>query len=307
MIFWTFWYLIYTVDPWGGNVGPFLGDQSTSRSLPDFQFLPPLRELHEPDSVEKQKEYLKSLAENVTDGYLMVNPGQRTQSSLFLHQQDGILDAITSGQEFPVSSRSTSLNSSSGFVDINSEVLSSSSMLSFGDISATSGIGTEISNCLEPTPSSLSTSFRHSEQPLVTSVGIGSVTSHRDHETYEATKDMGSSGHEGNDLVGVTPFDSGTEIDIHQYMFHDLEVIFSNLENHVFEKQQSRKDKQARQRITNGKVKFLIHSDHPVKHVRAWVRREIKAAQLEGDTNGMVPIETVFLRKNAENNVSNIS
>ena len=117
---------------------------------------------------------------------------------------------------------------------------------------------------------------------------------------------MGSSGHEGSDLVGVTPFDSGTEIDIHQYMIHDLEVIFSHLENHVFEKQQSRKDKQARQRITNGKVKFLIRSDHPVKDVRAWVRREIKAAQLEGDTNGMVALETVFLRKNADNNVSKI-
>lgn len=102
------------------------------------------------------------------------------------------------------------------------------------------------------------------------------------------------------DLAGINPFDAGTEIDIDRYLIADLpdlEVKFCDLENRVFEKQQSRKDKQARQRIINGKVKFLVRSERQVKSVKAWVRREEKAAKLEKDVNGMVSIEAVFLRK----------
>ena len=109
---------------------------------------------------------------------------------------------------------------------------------------------------------------------------------------------MGNSISECDDLAGINPFDTGTEINIQQYLAgHELEVIFCDLENRVFEKQQSRKDKQARQRIINGNVEFLVRSEYAVKNVRAWVRREIEAAELEKDANGMVSIEAVFIRK----------
>ena len=100
-----------------------------------------------------------------------------------------------------------------------------------------------------------------------------------------------------SDLAGINPFDAGTEIDIDRYHIPDLEVKFCDLENRVFEKQQSRKDKKARQRIINGKVKFLVRSERQVKSVKAWVQREENAAKLEKDENGMVSIEVVFLRK----------
>lgn len=143
--------------------------------------------------------------------------------------------------------------------------------------------------------------FGGSQQP-VPSAGIISATSDRAGVTaYEATKCVPSSGPLVSDLVGVNPFNAGREIDIQQYMIHELEVHFCDLENRVFEKQQSRKDKQARQRIINGKVKFLVRSERPVKNVHAWVRRDVKAATLEKDLNGMVPIEAVFLRKDGDN------
>ena len=97
--------------------------------------------------------------------------------------------------------------------------------------------------------------------------------------------------------LGSTPSMLVTEIDIDRYHIPDLEVKFCDLENRVFEKQQSRRHKQARQRIINGKVKFLVRSERQVKSVQAWVRREKKAAELEKDTNGLVSIEVVFLRK----------
>lgn len=111
---------------------------------------------------------------------------------------------------------------------------------------------------------------------------------------------------EVSDLIGVTPFNAGTEIDIQSYLIPviqdaKVEVDFYDLENRVFEKQQSRKDKQARQRIINGKVKFMVSSDRQVKDVRVWVRRETKAAKLEKDDNGMVPIQAILHRKDNRN------
>ena len=100
-----------------------------------------------------------------------------------------------------------------------------------------------------------------------------------------------------SDLAGITPFNSGSKIDIDQYLRPEVEVKFCDLEDRVFEKQQSRKDKKARQRIINGKVKFLVRCERPIKKVKAWVRREENAAKLEKDANGMVEIETDFLRK----------
>lgn len=46
-----------------------------------------------------------------------------------------------------------------------------------------------------------------------------------------------------SDLVGINFFNVGMEIDIDCYYILDLEVRFCDLENCVFEKQQSWKDK----------------------------------------------------------------
>lgn len=247
------------------------------------------------NSAQKETDYLKSLTENATDDYLQGALGKSTQSGLSLEQEDSILYAVTSGEEFPKSYSTTSLNSSSGVFNSSSEMLPSSSMLSLEET-------TDILNYLEKP------SFGdHSQQPFVTTSGPTAAISHCDLDTsYEATKDLSSSGHESSDLDGISPIDTGT-INIQQYMrFQELDVTFCDLENRVFEKQQSRKDKKARQRIINGKVKFLVRSDHSVKDVRVWVRREVKAATLEKDANGMVPLEAVFLRKN-DYNVSSIT
>ena len=206
-------------------------------------------------------------------------------------QMDSSLEAIASGKEFPESSSSTRDAS---------EMLPSSSVLFLGNDSA-NPIPNSDSSCYSGEPP-LNIPFRRSKQPITTSAGFIPTISDHDRVTpYDVTKGMTSSGHEVSDLVGVNPFDAGTEIDIQRYLMHELEVNFLELENRVFEKQQSRKDKQARQRIINGKVKFNVRSDLQVKDVRVWVRREVKAAKQEKDVNGMVPIQAVFLRKDGSN------
>lgn len=175
------------------------------------------------------------------------------------------------------SSSSTSLNSSSGYFESSTEMLPSSSVFSFGQ-------GSGHSSGQSETPEGPS---HRNQQP-----------STEGHECGITSCDQ-----EVSDLIGVTPFNAGTEIDFQSYLIQDakVEVDFYDLENRVFEKQQSRKDKQARQRIINGKVKFMVFSDCQVKDVRVWVRRETKAAKLEKDDNGMVPIQAILHRKDNRN------
>ena len=297
-------YLLFLGAPfsssWTGLSGSFLGEPSTSRSVPNHHFLPPLQGFDEPTCIKKQTDYLRSLTETVTDDNFPDFHSELGQSSQCPGQMDSILDAITSGTEFPESSSSASLTSSSGFFDSSSEMVPTSSVVYFGNDS-TNPIPNSDSSSYSDT-SSLNSPFRRSQQPVLTSAEIITTTSDHDCVTpYDVTKGMTSRGHEVGDLVGVNPFDAGTEIDIQRYLMQELEVSFLNLENRVFEKQQSRKDKQARQRIINGKVKFMVRSDRQVKDVHVWVRREVKAAKHEKDVNGMVPIQAVFLRKDGGN------
>lgn len=178
------------------------------------------------------------------------------------------------------SSSSTSLNSSSGYFESSTEMLPSSSVLPFGQ-------GSGHSSGQSDTPGSPS---HRSQQPSIAGSRM-------------TTTEITSCDQEASDLIGVTPFNAGTEIDIQSYLIQDakVEVDFYDLENRVFEKQQSRKDKQARQRIINGKVKFMVFCDCQLKDVRVWVRRETKAAKLEKDDNGMVPIQAILHRKDNRN------
>lgn len=179
------------------------------------------------------------------------------------------------------SSSSTSLNSSSGYFESSTEMLPTPSVFSFGQ-------GSGHSSGQSETPGSPS---HRSQQPSIAGTRMTTTEGH--------VCGITSCDQEANDLIGVTPFNAGTEIDIQSYLIQDakVEVDFYDLENRVFEKQQSRKDKQARQRIINGKVKFMVFSDRQVKDARVWVRRETKAAKLEKDDNGMVPIQAILHRK----------
>lgn len=236
--------------------------------------------------------------------------GESTQLNMSPDQMDRILEAITKGQEFPGSSTSTTQNASSALFESShsSQIWPSSSVLAVGDAPETFGsLGMPSDDPRSFVPPSVNGQFRQDQQTIVTSAGI--ITSSRpatvegvNSSPYEVTQSTGSINccpQQGvsNDLADVDPFNAGAEIDIHRYWIPDLEVKFCDLENRVFEKQQSRKDKQARQRIINGKVKFLVRSERQVKNVNAWVRREEKAATLEKDLNGMVAIAAVFLRK----------
>ena len=223
---------------------------------------------------------------------------QGTQLSMSPDQMGSVLEAITRGQEFPRSSTLTSQNSSSGMWHASS--------VPFGDTSAAFGMTSNDPSILF-TPS-INGQFCQSQHTIVTGAGIitssNVVTGGSDYTpaSYGVTQSMGDIDgcpQQGvsSDLAGINPFDAGTEIDIDRYHIPDLEVKFCDLENRVFEKQQSRKDKKARQRIINGKVKFLVRSERQVKSVKAWVQREENAAKLEKDENGMVSIEVVFLRK----------
>jgi len=254
--------------------------------------------LDEPTSLQQQTEYLSSLTENATGGNFQVESlEQSTQLSMSPDQMGRILEVITRGQEFPGSSTLTSQNSSSGMWHASS--------VPVGDTSAAVGMTPNDPSFLV-TPS-INGQFRQSQHTIVTGAGIitssNLVTGGSDYTpSYGVTQSIGDIDgcpQQGVsiDLAGINPFDAGTEIDIDRYHIPDLEVKFCDLENRVFEKQQSRKDKQARQRIINGKVKFLVRSERQVKSVKAWVQREENAAKLEKDENGMVSIEVVFLRK----------
>lgn len=251
-----------------------------------------------PTSLQQQTEYLSRLTENPTeDNFQAGGLGQSTQLSMSPVQMDSILEAITRGQEFPSSSTLTSQNSSSGMWHASS--------VPVGDTSASFGMTSDDSSFLV-TPS-INGQFCQSQHVIVTSADIitssNLVTGGSDcGPSYGVTQIIGDiDGYPqqgvSSDLAGINPFDAGTDIDIDRYHIPDLEVKFCDMENRVFEKQQSRKDKQARQRIINGTVKFLVRSERQVKSVQAWVRREENAAKLEKDENGMVSIEVVFLRR----------
>ena len=249
-------------------------------------------------SVQQQTNYLRNLAENIhTEG-----TGQNVPLSISPVQVSSILAEITQGQEFPC--HSPTLDYSSGFFERSgsTDVRSSSSALSIGNTSGSSAMtssvprifGTGSQQDRLPFPYSQNAGQMISSSNFLTSDGGGTSPfgfAQSDRIRSYPRQDVSS------DLAGITPFNSGSKIDIDQYLRPDLEVKFCDLEDRVFEKQQSRKDKKARQRIINGKVKFLVRSERPIEKVKAWVRREENAAKLEKDTNGMVEIETDFLRK----------
>ncbi|XP_022793901.1 uncharacterized protein LOC111332743 isoform X2 [Stylophora pistillata] len=249
-------------------------------------------------SVQQQTNYLRNLAENIhTEG-----AGQNMPLSMSPDQVSSILGAITQRQEFPC--HSPTLDYTSGFFESSgsTDVRSSSSAPSIGNTSGSSAMtssgpgifGTTSQQDSPPFLYSHSTGQIISSPHFLTGEG-GEVSScgfaQRDRSRSYPRQDVSS------DLFEITPFNSGSPIDIDQYLRPDVEVKFCDLEGRVFEKQQSRKDKKARQRIINGKVKFLVRSERPIEKVKAWVRREENAAKLEKDANGMVEIATDSLEK----------
>lgn len=249
-------------------------------------------------SVQQQTNYLRNLAENIhTEG-----TGQNVPLSISPVQVSSILAEITQGQEFPC--HSPTLDYSSGFFERSgsTDVRSSSSALSIGNTSGSSAMTSSV-------PRIFGTGSQQDRLPFPYSQNAGQIISSSNFLTSDGggTSPFGFAQSDrirsyprqdvSSDLAGITPFNSGSKIDIDQYLRPDLEVKFCDLEDRVFEKQQSRKDKKARQRIINGKVKFLVRSERPIEKVKAWVRREENAAKLEKDANGMVEIETDFLRK----------
>lgn len=246
-------------------------------------------------SVQQQTNLLRNLAENIhTEG-----TGQNAPPG----QVSSILDEITQGQEFPC--HSPTLDYSSGFFESSgsTDVRSLSSALSIaGNTSGSSAMTSSV-------PRIFGTGSQQDRPPFLYSQNAGQIISSSNFLTSDGggTSPFGFAQSDrirsyprqdvSSDLAGITPFNSGSKIDIDQYLRPEVEVKFCDLEDRVFEKQQSRKDKKARQRIINGKVKFLVRSERPIKKVKAWVRREENAAKLEKDANGMVEIETDFLRK----------
>ena len=250
-------------------------------------------------SVQQQTNFLRNLAENIhTEG-----TGQNVPLSISPVPVNSILDEITQGQEFPC--HSPTLDYSSGFFESSGsmDVRSSSSALSIaGNTSGSSAMTSSV-------PRIFGTGSQQDRPPFLYSQNAGQIISSSNFLTSDGggTSPFGFAQSDrirsypqqdvSSDLAGITPFNSGSKIDIDQYLRPEVEVKFCDLEDRVFEKQQSRKDKKARQRIINGKVKFLVRSERPIKKVKAWVRREENAAKLEKDANGMVEIETDFLRK----------
>lgn len=250
-------------------------------------------------SVQQQTNFLRDLAENIhTEG-----TGQNVPLSISPVPVNSILDEITQGQEFPC--HSPTLDYSSGFFESSGsmDVRSSSSALSIaGNTSGSSAMTSSV-------PRIFGTGSQQDRPPFLYSQNAGQIISSSNFLTSDGggTSPFGFAQSDrirsypqqdvSSDLAGITPFNSGSKIDIDQYLRPEVEVKFCDLEDRVFEKQQSRKDKKARQRIINGKVKFLVRCERPIKKVKAWVRREENAAKLEKDANGMVEIETDFLRK----------
>lgn len=250
-------------------------------------------------SVQQQTNFLRNLAENIhTEG-----TGQNVPLSISPVPVNSILDEITQGQEFPC--HSPTLDYSSGFFESSgsTDVRSLSSALSIaGNTSGGSAMTSSV-------PRIFGTGSQQDRPPFLYSQNAGQIISSSNFLTSDGggTSPFGFAQSDrirsypqqdvSSDLAGITPFNSGSKIDIDQYLRPEVEVKFCDLEDRVFEKQQSRKDKKARQRIINGKVKFLVRSERPIKKVKAWVRREENAAKLEKDANGMVEIETDFLRK----------
>lgn len=250
-------------------------------------------------SVQQQTNFLRNLAENIhTEG-----TGQNAPLSISPVPVSSILDEITQGQEFPC--HSPTLDYSSGFFESSGsmDVRSSSSALSIaGNTSGSSAMTSSV-------PRIFGTGSQQDRPPFLYSQNADQIISSSNFLTSDGggTSPFGFAQSDrirnyprqdvSSDLAGITPFNSGSKIDIDQYLRPEVEVKFCDLEDRVFEKQQSRKDKKARQRIINGKVKFLVRSERPIKKVKAWVRREENAAKLEKDANGMVEIETDFLRK----------
>ena len=250
-------------------------------------------------SVQQQTNFLRDLAENIhTEG-----TGQNVPLSISPVPVNSILDEITQGQEFPC--HSPTLDYSSGFFESSGsmDLRSSSSALSIaGNTSGSSAMTSSV-------PRIFGTGSQQDRPPFLYSQNAGQIISSSNFLTSDGggTSPFGFAQSDrirsypqqdvSSDLAGITPFNSGSKIDIDQYLRPEVEVKFCDLEDRVFEKQQSRKDKKARQRIINGKVKFLVRCERPIKKVKAWVRREENAAKLEKDANGMVEIETDFLRK----------
>ncbi|XP_048583396.1 uncharacterized protein LOC116619128 isoform X2 [Nematostella vectensis] len=85
-------------------------------------------------------------------------------------------------------------------------------------------------------------------------------------------------------------------------LYIDANIEFLDMDGRVFEKQQSRKGKVARQTIKEGKIRVLVTSEREVQGMKVWVRRQPKAAEQCGDTNGETELETPQCIRHAERN-----
>lgn len=115
--------------------------------------------------------------------------------------------------------------------------------------------------------------------------------------------DFSTTSEEDNDPLNIEPtIPLDPNFDVHDYL-HSLQVEFIQIKDRIFEKQQSRKDKKARQRIVDGKVKIAVNSDKPIAELRVWVRREPQAATLCNDKNGDVELKKPTLLRHTHNQV----
>ncbi|XP_031569085.1 uncharacterized protein LOC116303646 [Actinia tenebrosa] len=113
--------------------------------------------------------------------------------------------------------------------------------------------------------------------------------------------DFSTTSEEDNDPLNIEPtIPLDPNFDVHDYL-HSLQVEFIQIKDRIFEKQQSRKDKKARQRIVDGKVKISVNSDKPIAELRVWVRREPQAATLCNDKNGDVELKKPTLLRHTHN------
>jgi hypothetical protein len=141
--------------------------------------------------------------------------------------------------------------------------------------------------------------FIGDQNKLNTCIGSGGVLSE--------ISDFSTTSEEENDpLKDIEPsIHLDPNFHVSDYL-HTLQVEFIQIKDRIFEKQQSRKDKKARQRIVDGKVKISVTSDKPVGELKVWVRREPQAATLCNDKNGDVELKKPTLLRHTHNQVRTV-
>ena len=263
-----YWFLFS--GSWIDGFAPFLHSPFSS-SLSQRHGPSTVSLLDETTSVPQQGEFLESLLDYGTRANYSEESRRNKPPNHSTDETGSVLRAMTG---------SDSSNTSSGIFCSSSEIASSSS-LSTEDVSVAFGGSSDTSSAYGK-PGVQTPTGQIIRGPRMVTGGFGDVIS------LPNVNDVTSTNSPCIDLAGIEPFDA-EPIDINRYIY-DLEVTFLDLKNRVFEKQQSRKDNKAKQRIVNGKVTFLVRSDRLVRDVRVWVRRELKAAKAINDDNGEVPI-----------------